>query len=389
MRYCPNRLHVWCTRDGCKSGKDRGFVLFLYGPDKTYDGNTDATLSFDKVTLSGVLEGDKVSVSASGAFDSSFAGERTVNLTDFVLSGWDAGNYVLHTGGGQTTAPATITKRPVTIRALDQHIINTGSFDTDAAVLVQDDAWPLLKDHNLADVRLTTDWPGPEEPSGFFPISVIKDSPRIVCGETDVTANYDISYRIGILMVVETTPSFIPPQAREGLVYDGTWQALLTPGTIESENFHFQYAIIQPDVWKDEIPTGYRATTYKVFYRIVDKDGVPIGSIAPQEIDVTIAPESLLGTPDFILPAGVKTIEVNAFEGAAMKIVYVPDTCRTIGADAFKDCTELVKIRLPKNCSIHATAFTGCTGLAVYAPAGGTVENWCKANGVPFVPANA
>ena len=72
-----------------------------------------------------------------------------------------------------------------------------------------------------------------------------------------------------------------------------------------------------------------------------------------------------------------------------MKIVYVPDTCRTIGADAFKDCTELVKIRLPKNCSIHATAFTGCTGLAVYAPAGGTVENWCKANGVSFVPANA
>ena len=356
--------------------------------DKVYDGTTDATLSFDKVTLSGLLEGDKVSVSASGAFDSSFAGERSVNLTDFTLSGWDAGNYVL-LPGGQQTAAAAITKRPVTVRALDQRIINTGSFDTDAAVLVQDDAYPLLKDHKLADVRLTTDWPGPEDPSGIFPISVVKDSPRIVCDETDVTANYDITYKVGTLMVVETTPSFTPPQAREGLHYDGTWQELLTPGTIESENFRFQYAIIQPDVWKDEIPVGYRAATYKVFYRIVDKDGVPVGSIAPQEIDVTIAPDNQLGIPDFTLPAALTAIEEEAFAYTTMKIVYVPDTCRSIGAGAFKDCTALVKIRLPKNCAIDDTAFTGCTGFVVYAPAGGTTERWCKANGVLFVPAKA
>ena len=46
----------------------------------------------------------------------------------------------------------------------------------------------------------------------------------------------------------------------------------------------------------------------------------------------------------------------------------------------------LTQIRLPKNCAISDTAFTGCTGLiAVYAPAGGTTEAWCIRADIPFV----
>ena len=43
----------------------------------------------------------------------------------------------------------------------------------------------------------------------------------------------------------------------------------------------------------------------------------------------------------------------------------------------------LTQIRLPKNCAISDTAFTGL--IAVYAPADGTTEAWCIRADIPFV----
>ena len=89
------------------------------------------------------------------------------------------------------------------------------------------------------------------------------------------------------------------------------------------------------------------------------------------------------GTPDFILPADTLIIENNAFEGDAMTVVDASG-CTAIGAEAFKDCTGLTQIRLPKDCDIGTGAFSGCGKIQVYAPAGGTTETWCEANGVLF-----
>ena len=84
------------------------------------------------------------------------------------------------------------------------------------------------------------------------------------------------------------------------------------------------------------------------------------------------------GTPDFTLPASLKTIGASAFEGLGMHIVYVPDGCTSIGARAFRGCTGLTQIRLPKNCTISSSAFAACsTPIQVFAPAGGTTESWC------------
>ena len=93
------------------------------------------------------------------------------------------------------------------------------------------------------------------------------------------------------------------------------------------------------------------------------------------------------GPATFTLPAAIRTIEEGAFEGnPAMSVVYVPDTCTRIDANVFKDCTGLKQIRLPKDCAIDDSAFTGCTGLiAIYAPAGGTTETWANGNGIPFI----
>ena len=94
----------------------------------------------------------------------------------------------------------------------------------------------------------------------------------------------------------------------------------------------------------------------------------------------------VFGPATFTLPAAIRTIEESAFEGnPAMIVVYVPDTCTRIDANAFKGCTGLTQIRLPKNCTIDGTAFSGCTNLiAIYAPAGGTTETWANGRGIPF-----
>ena len=108
---------------------------------------------------------------------------------------------------------------------------------------------------------------------------------------------------------------------------------------------------------------------------------MPAGDVTVSAVFVPV-----FGPATFTLPAAIKTIEESAFEGdAAIDNVYVPDTCTAVGANAFKDCTGLTQIRLPKDCTIGDGAFDGCTGLiAVYAPAGGTTETWCTGHNINF-----
>ena len=91
--------------------------------------------------------------------------------------------------------------------------------------------------------------------------------------------------------------------------------------------------------------------------------------------------DDVCGTPD----ARTGAFGQSALEGPKMRIVYVPDLCTDIGAYAFSNCTELTQIRLPKNCTIDSTAFSGCGALScIFAPAGGTTEAWCRNNNIPF-----
>ncbi|WP_216094991.1 YDG domain-containing protein, partial [Glaciecola punicea] len=73
---------------------------------KVYDGNVDATLNVSGKTLTGLIAGDDVSVSATGAFSDKNAGDaKTVSLTS-TSAGTDAGNYLI-TGQASTTADIT------------------------------------------------------------------------------------------------------------------------------------------------------------------------------------------------------------------------------------------------------------------------------------------
>jgi hypothetical protein len=74
-------------------------VLGISANNKTYDRNTSTSINSSQATLSGVITGDSVSLSASNVYgvfaDSSVANAKTVSIYGLGISGADASNYNL------------------------------------------------------------------------------------------------------------------------------------------------------------------------------------------------------------------------------------------------------------------------------------------------------
>ena len=85
----------------------------------------------------------------------------------------------------------------------------------------------------------------------------------------------------------------------------------------------------------------------------------------------------VFGTADFTLPADITVIEANAFEGAAMTAVLIPEDCGSIGAGAFKDCANLTQIRIPEGCTLGEGVLDGCGTVYVFGPAGSPAKDYC------------
>src|SRR6185437_10806008 len=90
-------------------------VTGVTASDKTYDGDTTATLDTTNAALTGVIAGDTVTLdttNATGSFASKTVGAaKVVSATGFALGGADAADYTL----AQPTATASITPRTLTI----------------------------------------------------------------------------------------------------------------------------------------------------------------------------------------------------------------------------------------------------------------------------------
>ena len=108
-------------------------------------------------------------------------------------------------------------------------------------------------------------------------------------------------------------------------------------------------------------------------------------SMPAHDVTVTATFKPIFATPDFTMPAALRSIEESAFEGMTLMHVVDAGSVSSVGKWAFKD-TGLTQIKLPQNCFIDADAFTGCGTVYVFAPAGGTTESWCRSRtGIVFV----
>ena len=92
-------------------GKKDIVISGIAAQDKVYDGTTAATLVYDQVVYSGIVEGDVLTVTADGAFTDANAGaDKTVSISHLTLDGASIANYQLAAEGQQSLATATISK---------------------------------------------------------------------------------------------------------------------------------------------------------------------------------------------------------------------------------------------------------------------------------------
>ena len=81
----------------------------IIASDKRYNGGTDATLDCKDANIVNKIDGDDLSVTATGAFrDKNVAEDKPVDISGHTLTGNDASNYVLAASGNQTETNATI-----------------------------------------------------------------------------------------------------------------------------------------------------------------------------------------------------------------------------------------------------------------------------------------
>ena len=81
------------------------------------------------------------------------------------------------------------------------------------------------------------------------------------------------------------------------------------------------------------------------------------------------------------LPEDLIHIQPEAFEGSAVSVVWLPDSCTSIGAYAFRNCKYLLAIRIPEGCSLGTGVFDGCPMVFVYGKTGSAAERYCNEHG--------
>ena len=109
-------------------------VSGITAENKEYDGGTTATVNASGATITGKVDGDSLTITATGSFaDADVGNGKAVNLTLGALSGASTGNYKLAASGNQTTATANITAKDVSISAAT---VNNKDYDGNANATV-------------------------------------------------------------------------------------------------------------------------------------------------------------------------------------------------------------------------------------------------------------
>ena len=112
-------------------------VSGITAQNKTYDGSNAATLDYSSVTFDGKLDGDMLTVTATGNFENANADQnKKVVLGNFTLGGASKDNYVLAKAGNQEFATANIEKKNIAAVLMVTEKIYDGNTDAQVKAVV-------------------------------------------------------------------------------------------------------------------------------------------------------------------------------------------------------------------------------------------------------------
>ena len=196
--------------------------------DKTYDGNTDATVAGS--SLPGVIGTDDVTLEVTDArFDDKNVGTNKTVTADLALSGADAGNYSLSSDSAEATAD--ITAKPITGSFTAEDKIYDGT--TDATVIGRS-----------LDDTITGDAVGLTGGSASFDDKNVGQDKTVTLTGAALSGSDATNY--SLTSVATTTASITPRDTIIGSftvadkTYDGTTAATITgrslAGTVPSDD---------------------------------------------------------------------------------------------------------------------------------------------------------
>ena len=96
------------------------------------------------------------------------------------------------------------------------------------------------------------------------------------------------------------------------------------------------------------------------------------------------------GLNKMVLPMSLEEVEEEAFEGMGTQIVEIPESAVSIGARAFRNCTDLLYVYIPDSVTdIGEGAFEGCSNVILLCDPGSAAHSYAVDNGIEYSPANA
>lgn len=254
---------------------------------KIYDGTVKNILNFNKVEINGLLEGDSLTVNATGTFTDAKAGDnKTVTITGLTLGGKDKENYTLADSGQQTSATASIGKLPVKLQWNEKtdFIYNGQKQSVTAKVsnAVKDDIFTLSYENNTA------------VSTGVYTARVIAlgNDNYTLEGADNISKKWSVSY------AVADDASLSGTKGNNGW-YVGA--VTLTP----PEGYKISN---DGSTWKDIFTLNVEGTS-NVRYYLRDKDG---GITDGKMVEISI---------DTVAPSGEIRIKDNSFTGRLLNIV--------------------------------------------------------------------
>lgn len=254
---------------------------------KIYDGTAKNILNFNNVVINGLLEGDSLTVNATGTFTDAKAGDnKTVTITGLTLDGKDKENYTLADSGQQTSATASIGKLPVKLQWNEKtdFVYNGQEQKVTATVsnAVKDDIFTLSYENNTA------------VSTGVYTARVITlgNDNYTLEGADNISKKWSVSY------AVADDASLSGTKGNNGW-YVGA--VTLTP----PEGYKISN---DGSTWKDIFTLNVEGTS-NVRYYLRDKDGgITDGKIVKISIDT-------------VAPSGEIRIKDNSFTGRLLNIV--------------------------------------------------------------------
>lgn len=254
---------------------------------KIYDGTAKNILNFNNVVINGLLEGDSLTVNATGTFTDAKAGDnKTVTITGLTLGGKDKENYTLADSGQQTSATASIGKLPVKLQWNEKtdFVYNGQEQKVTATVsnAVKDDIFTLSYENNTA------------VSTGVYTARVITlgNDNYTLEGADNISKKWSVSY------AVADDASLSGTKGNNGW-YVGA--VTLTP----PEGYKISN---DGSIWKDIFTLNVEGTS-NVRYYLRDKDG---GITDGKMVEISI---------DTVAPSGEIRIKDNSFTGRLLNIV--------------------------------------------------------------------